>query len=179
MNDSQIQVTDNALIGEEFATIKAVIESPQFTWHWGAILDENDIKNPHRLTCEKIDNHQLYADILCTSKGVYHNELINFMRPVMGFLKVRAPHRIKANCQTVSSTGEQVIQGYHTDNPYADCKTAILYLDDADGYTIFQHNGQKVYSKPNRIVTFPSHLMHSGTTPVGQMRRMVINFNYF
>ncbi len=176
---NEIQITDNALIGEDFATIKATIESPHFMWQWGGIIDEHDIKNPYKITCDQCDNYQLYQDILCTSKSIYRNELIQVMRPVMGFLNVRSPHRIKVNCQTVSSSGEQVIQGYHTDNPYKDCKTAILYLDDADGYTIFEHNNQKVYSKSNRIVTFPSHLMHSGTTPVGSMRRMVINFNYF
>ena len=174
-----IQVTDKALVDKDFSAIKAAIESPDFMWQWGVIINEHDRTNPYTITCDQCDNYQLYQDILCTAKSIYRNNLINLMWPVMEFLDVRAPQRIKVNCQTVSSSGKQVIQGYHTDNPYKDCKTAILYLDDADGYTIFQHNGQKVYSKSNRIVTFPSHLMHSGTTPVGSMRRMLINFNYF
>ena len=174
-----IQVTDKVFVDEDFSTIKAAIESPDFMWQWGVIINEYDRTNPYTITCDQCDNYQLQQDILCTAKGIYRNNLITLMRPVMEFLDVRAPQRIKVNCQTVSSSGKQVIQGYHTDNPYKDCKTAILYLDDADGYTIFQHNGQKVYSKSNRIVTFPSYLMHSGTTPVGSMRRMLINFNYF
>ena len=58
-----------------------------------------------------------------------------------------------------------------------DCNTAILYLNDNDGKTIFE-NEEKVNSVKNRMIIFPSNLKHAGTTHTNTKHRMVINFNF-
>ena len=74
-----------------------------------------------------------------------------------------------------------VEHGFHTDFPTdSDFKftTGILYINDNDGYTIFE-NGEKVDSVRNRYVEFASDIRHSGSSCTNQKRRLVINFNYF
>jgi hypothetical protein len=40
-------------------------------------------------------------------------------------------------------------------------------------------NGDTYKSVENRMITFPSHLRHAGSTPSNTKARFVINFNYF
>ena len=56
--------------------------------------------------------------------------------------------------------------------------TSILYLNTNDGYTIFE-DGTKIESVENRLVTFDSHIKHSGTSCTNQKVRLVLNMNYF
>tara|TARA_X000001036_G_scaffold177043_1_gene167569 strand:+ start:1617 stop:2168 length:552 start_codon:yes stop_codon:yes gene_type:complete len=178
--DPRIVITDNALTLPAFEQINEFIHSQHFLWRWGNVLEyETADVNKYEINCSEGDNHQLYMDILNTNMGIYNTELIHMVTPVFEKVNVAAPIRVKVNCLTCSPSGKHITHGYHIDNPYKSSKTSILYLDDSNGYTEFQHNKQKVHSQPNRLVTFPTPLYHSGTSPTDQMRRMVINFNYF
>lgn len=179
--DPQIEIIDNALLRPVYEEINSFIHSSRFIWRWSNVLEPGlaEKVNKYKVEIDPKDNYQLYADILNTNLGLYNQDGIELCRPILQRLAVGAPIRIKVNCCTVSPSGEQIIHGYHVDNPYPNAKTAILYLDDSNGFTQFRHNQQKVYSKNNRLVIFPSSLYHSGTSPTDQMRRMVININYF
>jgi len=90
-------------------------------------------------------------------------------------LNVTKLYRIKANLRSKSfftrSGG-----GYHIDG--YDCShTSIHYINSNNGYTKFK-NGIKVKSVENRMVIFPSHLMHQGYTCSDKLKRVVVNFNY-
>jgi len=87
--------------------------------------------------------------------------------------------RAKANITTCSEKIQ--IYGYHSDMPdnIANIsKTAIFYLNNNDGYTIFENDGQKIQSVENRIVIFDSNQKHSGTNCTDQKFRAVINLNF-
>jgi|TARA_R100000951_G_scaffold93312_1_gene81824 hypothetical protein len=58
-----------------------------------------------------------------------------------------------------------------------ECNTAILYLNDNNGKTVFE-NGEEVNSLKNRMVIFPSSLRHGGTTHTNSNYRSLINLNY-
>ena len=83
--------------------------------------------------------------------------------------------KVKVNMNT--RTSKIVEHGFHTDVPFK-CKTSILYLNTNDGYTIFE-DGTKIESVENRLVTFDSHIKHSGTSCTNQKVRLVLNMNYF
>ena len=92
-------------------------------------------------------------------------------------LNVTKLHRIKANLRHKSFFNRSG-GGYHVD--YADDphkNTAIFYINTNNGYTKFKNNG-KVKSVENRMVVFPSHLMHQGYTCSDKLKRVVVNFNY-
>ena len=90
-------------------------------------------------------------------------------------LKVTKLYRIKANLRSKSFFSRSG-GGYHIDG--YDCShTSIHYINSNNGYTKFK-NGIKVKSVENRMVIFPSHLMHQGYTCSDKLKRVVINFNY-
>ena len=68
--------------------------------------------------------------------------------------------------------------GFHVDVPW-NCMTGIYYVNSNDGYTEFKESGTKVESVANRMVTFPSQTLHSGTSCTNATRRIAINFVYF
>lgn len=81
---------------------------------------------------------------------------------------------------------ESKIWGWHVDYQsfgekpqYANMKTSIFYLNNTNGPTVFK-DGTEVECVKNRLVTFPSTMIHSGKSHTeGDSRRIVINFNYF
>ena len=56
--------------------------------------------------------------------------------------------------------------------------TSIFYINTNNGHTRFE-NGKRVESVANRMVTFPSHLQHTGTSCTNARTRVLINFNYY
>ena len=90
-------------------------------------------------------------------------------------LNVTKLYRIKANLRPRSFFNRSG-GGYHID-PYNCSHTSVYYINTNNGYTKFQ-NSTKVKSVENRMVVFPSHLMHQGYACSDQLKRVVINFNY-
>ena len=65
----------------------------------------------------------------------------------------------------------KIIKLLEHNDPYV--KSIASYL-----YTEFK-NGKKVQDVKNRLVTFPSHLYHTGNTCTDNSYRMVLNLNYY
>ena len=59
--------------------------------------------------------------------------------------------------------------------------TAIFYLSDTNGPTLFKDPEQEVECKQNRLVKFDAHHEHAAVLHKGDpsSRRIVINFNYY
>lgn len=64
------------------------------------------------------------------------------------------------------------------DYKHKNCMTSIIYINTNNGYTKFK-NGDTVESVRNRLVTFPAHLKHAGSTCTDEEYRCVINLNYY
>lgn len=104
------------------------------------------------------------------------SDYFGLVQPLIKALGVRSLIRMKANL--VTKTDRIELHGYHTDVPYEGATTAIYYVNDNDGYTEFE-DGTRIESVANRLVRFPAHFGHSGTTCTDQKTRVVINVNYF
>ena len=61
---------------------------------------------------------------------------------------------------------------------HENCMTSILYINTNNGYTKFK-DGTIIESIRNRLVTFPAHLEHTGSTCTDENFRCVINMNYY
>ena len=61
---------------------------------------------------------------------------------------------------------------------HENCMTSILHINTNNGYTKFE-NGEVVKSVRNRLVTFPAHLKHTGSTCTDKQYRCIINVNYY
>jgi|LWDU01.1.fsa_nt_gi hypothetical protein len=87
--------------------------------------------------------------------------------------------RIKIN-QTYNSS-KNYVTGFHTDfllDNIGPWWTAILFLNDSDGGTIFE-NGIYTECVANRLIVFPGYLLHSGILATNTKHRWVININWY
>lgn len=164
-----MEIFDDFLPRETHEEIETTMCGYQFPWYFNnsIIYKENDLS--------KSIEHFQFTHIFYMS-GRPASDYFQMVEPLIGKMKIRSLIRMKANLVTRGANIEE--HGYHTDNDYADAKTAVFYVNSNDGYTTFA-DGQKVRSIANRLVTFPSNLEHSGTNCTDKKTRVVININYF
>ena len=91
--------------------------------------------------------------------------------------------RVKVNY--LPQTEKRVTHDFHVDiedsNAPKNINTSIFYLNTNNGVTIFEDTKEEVESVSNRMITFPGHLRHTGTTHTDEdvPHRLLININYF
>jgi len=168
MMKSDVTIVDNVLNDHDLDYILNRVESCHFPWYWSSVV-ENDV-----FISDLKYNYQLGHTLF--NEGKIASNDFNILLPLLDLLNIKTIHRIKINSNPMTST--IIEHGYHVDNEIPNSKTSIFYLNTNDGYTKFKETNQTVSSVRNRLITFDTHLLHTGTTCTNQSRRMVINLNY-
>ena len=170
-----IKIHDDLLSPREHREIKNTFLNDKFPlpWYWSDVVQGEDY-----LDVDHLDNYQMTH--MCYNNCMpNHSEGSGYVavNPIINHpdLNIRALIRIKANLNF--RTSKIIRHGFHVDVPF-DCMTGIYYVNSNDGYTEFK-DGTKVESVANRMVTFPSQMLHSGTSCTDNRRRVAINFVYF
>jgi len=167
------QIIDNFLPADEFKKLSEVLHGDLFPWYSSTVVDP-----PYGLETDQINNYQLCHAFYMSPRQ--HTASFELIEPFFKLIDVRYLLKIKANLNP--KTDNIQIHGYHTDLSYEDVtsisKTAVFYINDNDGYTIFKNDKQIVPSVANRMLIFPANESHSGTSCTNRSARMVINFNY-
>lgn len=167
------QIIDNFLPKSEFDTFSQILHGEFFPWYSSTVIDP-----PYNLETSNLNNYQLCHAFYVSPRQ--HTESFELIQPFFKLLNARYLLKIKANLNP--RTDSVQIHGYHTDIPYEDVtnisKTAVFYINDNDGYTIFENDKQIVSSVANRMLIFPANERHSGTSCTDRPCRLVLNFNY-
>lgn len=159
-----IEIIDNFLDNREFALVQnQILVSNSFPWYFNQIHQDSDYLYNLQYT------HNFFKDDNINSD--YFFVLDNVLKR----LEPKKIVRIKAN--SIPITENIVEHPFHIDCD-KDCKTAIFYLNNNNGYTVFA-NGKKVSSIANRMVIFDSAYKHAGTSCTDKKIRCVINLNFF
>ncbi len=159
----EVEIIDNFLDKDSFENLKKYIINDYFPWYFNNYkIKEGDKHFQFTHTCYKDHNIRSHE---------FYNKLIN----VYNKLNCKSIIRVKANLTTREN--KIFTYDFHNDMPF-ECKTSIFYINSNNGKTIFE-NGDKIESIENRMITFPSQLLHSGTSHTDEKVRIVINFNYF
>ena len=169
-----IKIYDDLLNPKEYKEIKNTFLNDKFPlpWNWSDVLDGDS------LDVDDLDNFQLtHVCYNHSTPNLIESSGYIAVSPIINHpdLNIRALVRIKANLNF--RTPKIVKHGFHVDVPF-DCMTGVYYVNSNDGYTEFK-DGTKVESVANRMVTFPSQMLHSGTSCTNKRRRIAINFVYF
>lgn len=171
-----IRVIDNFLLQPDFNYLKYVLSGSAISWKSSNIVGYDCI-NPK---LEDRYNFQLTHIFL---DGRNCEEMVNkntfhFIKLITEKINPEEWYRIKMNLNPC--TNEIFEHGMHVDNPTTrqDAYTAVYYVNDNNGYTLFQA-GQKIESVANRLVIFPASFYHSGTSCTDTYARLVINFNFY
>jgi len=163
-----MKVIDNFLERNQFQLLYATMMGNNVPWYYnndsvyGMSLNEKSI--PQFI-------HRFYKE------GVSY-KLFDIIEPCISKLKVKELIKIKANLLMKTLFNRNT--GWHIDidPPYKkEQKTAILYINDNNGYTRVKGYG-KVKSVANRMVIFDPHIQHAGYTCTDEKMRVVVNFNY-
>jgi len=101
----------------------------------------------------------------------------NLLNPCLELLNINKLIRVK--CNLVLKTPQIQEHGFHVDYQMKEkFRTAILYINTNNGYTIFKEKNKKIKSVQNKLIDFDGNLQHTGTSCTDTPYRMVINFVY-
>jgi hypothetical protein len=184
------KIIDNFLPEETYLELKQMLTGNSFPWYYNQSVvheKEDAISNEYQFT------HIFLKDSLITSD--FFNALI------LPFVKIIDPIaliRVKANLIMRSSA--PVTHEWHTDIAnFDEGYTAVYYVNTNNGKTLFKTKtadleGEaettkvtllktktmdlEVESVANRLVVFPSSMLHAGVTTTDAKYRTVINFNF-
>ena len=179
MKLGEIEIIDNFLEQENFFMIEQILGDNTPWKYSGVISGYKDSK----LMCDELYNYQ-YTHVVYIDDRIF-SEFFNVLEESNLFFKlgVRSICRIKFN--SIPKAEKIITHGFHQDIYFDDesltedgVKSAILYINSNDGFTVFE-DGTKVESVANRLVKFPSTLKHSGTTCTDCHRRVALNIVYF
>jgi len=172
--DKNIEIIDNFLPEEDFNSILTNISSPTWPWRFS-----EGVSDP----TENESNPNAYQLVyLFYDRWGQYQSGMEFISPLINKISPLSFLRIKANLLVATKKIEVFnyhvdVNNPHTDNKLKNSRTSIYYLNSNNGKTIFE-DGSEVKSISNRFISFPSHMMHTGTTCTDQKRRLVINLNY-
>jgi hypothetical protein len=120
----------------------------------------------------------MFLDGRRAEENMINQKTYDYISPIVNKINPDDWYRIKMN---LNPCANQILEhGMHIDNPTQreDAYTAVFYINDNDGYTIFK-TGEKIQSVSNRLVVFPASLYHSGTTCTNTSMRIVLNLNFY
>lgn len=169
-----MEVITNFLGKDDAAALRAVFLGSDLNWFFHRHISHIEEREEDNLRQFQF-THMLY-DI---NKGSVSPFSADIMALFKERLKCYAMMRVKANL--IPHTPEIEKHDFHTDfvgsildNMY----TGVYYVNTCDGYTEFE-DGNTVQSIANKMVIFPAHVKHRGTSCTDDKSRVVINFNWF
>jgi hypothetical protein len=189
-----INIVDNVISKEQQDMLERVFLSSDFPWFFYNATGS-------------IDRKSSYSDNIFDSFQFVHNFVVNeainsgyfgMLSEVCNNLAIKENihtfnmHRVKANL-TFPQLGfkKGMYKPVHVDIDRPNYITAIYYVNDSDGDTLFfkdvdsmqQENDftvlKRISPKKGSLVYFPSNILHSSEFPLESEKRCVINFNFF
>ena len=126
------EIIDNYLEADEHIILKTIMETDTFPWFY----------NAEKVIGDTTLFHYQFVHIFYANNNENSN-FFNQLNPVINKLKPKSLIRIKANLNPVSH--ELIEYNTHQDQTF-ECKAAIYYLNDNDGYTMI--GKEKVFIAP-------------------------------
>lgn len=162
-----MKIIDNFLTDDVFKKIYDIIMGTNIDWHFSPTVAYSSEKEIYE---NYVNSHLAYTN------NQPQSNIYQCLLPLIedSRLEVKSLMRIIINMYPY--TTKIKIHGEHIDYPFKH-KGAILYLNSCDGYTFCE--GQKVYSKSNRVLLHDPSKYHHSTTTSNKQRRVICNLNYF
>ena len=174
IDESKIIVKDNYLSDDDYEPIKRYFMGNQCYWYYCGNYGGGYPQMEHTFHSELVGTQRYPNTPMVATQGM------EVMSPLLRSFDYSALIRIRAICNWKTDPSTMTQRDWHVDVPF-DCTTAIYYLHDSDGKTIFKDGDKEPLeceTKANRLVKFPSSYEHSVTPFTTPNMRSVINFNY-
>jgi len=159
-----INIINNFLDNNLFYEFKKILMSENINWFW-------------RKSMTSAENNNYFF-----GHGFYYDDKVQsdffepFILPILKKLNCTKIIQVRANLVLKK---EEIFQSdFHTDYTF-DCNTAILYINNCNGYTILDKLKKiKVPCEENKMLIFNSQIEHASVSQTDCERRIVVNFNY-
>jgi hypothetical protein len=164
-----IEIYDNFLPQQDFERIKDIMLGGDFPWFYSktkvkSVDPENH--NNYQFTHMMYDNY------------VPRSQFWSTLDPIIR--RINAQAWLRTKCNLTPRTEDPYSYGFHVDIDDFHGKTAVFYVNNNNGQTVFQVGEDVILerSKENRLVIFDSQIEHTGTSCTDAKVRCVINFNF-
>lgn len=172
MEETKVQVIDNALSEEDFnAIFNTITDSGYSGWRMSNAI------GPELNLDGKETQFQFVKSLYCDIALMASPELEE-LKPLFDLLGAYKLLRVKANVQGMGKEIEET--GYHIDINglgYPNIKIALLYLNTNNGCTKTK-GGQVVESVRNRVAILDNTTYHTSTNATDAQYRIVLNVVY-
>ena len=119
------------------------------------------------------------------SHSFYNNFKINselfdpYIVPILNKLDAAMVDEVRANLFV--NRNKVIKSKLHTDRKYKNGTTAILYINNNNGYTFLKDKNDelKVLSEENKMLIFKNEIKHSAVSQTDIAKRIIININFF
>jgi hypothetical protein len=157
-----LKIVDNFLDQTHLSDLQALIFDLDFPWR----IREGSFEK---------DEFYLTYNFFCNF-NVGSEHFTSLIRPILFKLGAKAVVEARTNC-LISKVFDNSL--WHAD--YDNCVTTIVYLNDADGGTELNIDGEVKFIKAveNRAVIFDSNILHRARTSKTIPRRYILNLNYY
>lgn len=172
-----ITIKDNFLKDEVLSEFLATITDYNFPWFYQDRMvsyDSPEAREEQTDFPESLDFFFAHIFVAAGKSNSPYSHLLEKLLKPLGDIEL-----IRAKLNATYRHTEPLNTGWHTDNNIEGATTAVLYLNDNNGSTIFK-NGVSSPSIANRFVEFDSNIEHTGTlhTDKDVGLRFVLNLNY-
>ena len=167
-----MKVIDGFLPPAALVSLRQGLLAPGFPWRCVPVLSGEAAQG---LTAS--DNRQWVHGFVHRRPGVsYGSPTLWMLEPVAERLGPVELLKVKANLTL--RRDRHLEYGMHVDTRRRGAVTGILYLNDNDGYTLFE-DGSRIASVANRFVCFDARRRHTGAACTNAPWRLVLNLNWF
>ena len=168
-------VVDGLLGDTNFKVIQNIVLGENFDWYFhDAAHLENTPNKKYPIELHGF-THVAYSQ---DNQSNYLSLFQPIVYAMVDALELTSYELIRLKLNLTLNVGKQVEPQKHTD--YLNGFTALYYLNDCDGDTLFYENDVISYRqtpKENCLVIFNSNTFHSGQLPLVSTKRYVVNIN--
>jgi len=161
----EYKIIDNFLEKDFFTKIKSTLTGDSFSWYFNSSMTATFSKDSYFFYHLFFYNNQVFSN--------YYSE---FIIPIINKIKIKALINARANLMVNKNTVYE--SDYHTDFDYPHT-SAIYYVNNNNGFTMFEKSKVKIECVENRLLIFNSTIKHKAVSQTNENQRIVINLNFF
>ena len=166
-----MQILDGFLDPNLLLSLRAALKHPSFPWERTKVLSPSGAG-----ALAEEQNVQFVHGFYRRREGrVFQSRYLPLVLPVVNRLAPQLLVKVKVNLTLPRA--DHLEYGLHVDTRWPGARTAILYLNTNDGYTVFE-DGTRVPSLENRLLVFDAALRHTGASCTDVEARLVLNMNF-
>lgn len=177
-----IKKVKNPLSQQEANLVEEMVSTNSFPWYYFDNIHnvENGNSINYGFQHTAIDRGEENSGVCELAKSITHS-----VASAAG-LKIESIFHIRFNLYTKQT--EIIKPHFHTDlnqefyeqNPnFGKHYSAIYYINDSDGCTLFEKQETRIEPIKNTGVVFDGTIMHSASYPMNNQIRLVLNMNFF